>query len=98
MADSFVPLVLPRTPANTGTGTGFTPASVPHTKGSAAGATNPREASPQSPVSLSSLVHGPQPGAPAKPQISVTREGDRITQIRVQCNCGQCIEIQCVYS
>ncbi|HTD65792.1 MAG TPA: hypothetical protein VK846_04580 [Candidatus Limnocylindria bacterium] len=36
-------------------------------------------------------------GHEAKAQVSLVREGDRITGIRVQCACGEVIELQCVY-
>jgi hypothetical protein len=40
----------------------------------------------------------PADGQPAKaPDISVERDGDRITRIRVQCACGELIELECTY-
>jgi hypothetical protein len=33
----------------------------------------------------------------AQPVITLKKEGDRITQIRVQCVCGQIIELACDY-
>jgi hypothetical protein len=32
-----------------------------------------------------------------EPHLSVQREGDRITSIRIQCNCGQTIDLACLY-
>jgi hypothetical protein len=32
-----------------------------------------------------------------QPKITCQREGDRITQIRIQCACGQVIELACDY-
>jgi hypothetical protein len=32
-----------------------------------------------------------------QPKITFQKEGDRITQIRVQCPCGQIIELNCLY-
>ena len=32
-----------------------------------------------------------------EPRISVQREGDRVTSIRVQCTCGQVMDLACVY-
>ncbi len=32
-----------------------------------------------------------------EPQLSVQREGDKITNIRIQCRCGQTIDVACVY-
>jgi hypothetical protein len=37
------------------------------------------------------------PPAPAEPQISLEREGDRVTRIRIQCPCGHTIELACEY-
>ncbi len=31
------------------------------------------------------------------PSISLEREGDRITSIRIECACGQIIELNCTY-
>ena len=38
--------------------------------------------------------HGPHAGE--EPKISVERTGDRITLIRVQCPCGNVIEVECL--
>ena len=46
----------------------------------------------------------PPPPAPAanppprEPQLSVERDGDRITLIRIQCSCGQTHEVTCLYT
>jgi hypothetical protein len=32
-----------------------------------------------------------------EPQLSVQRDDGRITNIRIQCNCGQTIDLACVY-
>ena len=36
-------------------------------------------------------------GADAKPTVTLQRDGDRVTQIRIQCVCGQVIELDCLY-
>jgi len=36
-------------------------------------------------------------GPGCEPRVSVQREGDRVTGIRVQCTCGQAIDLACVY-
>ena len=36
-------------------------------------------------------------GVSAKPKVSLQRDGDRVTQIRIQCVCGQVIELDCLY-
>src|SRR6185436_3392477 len=35
--------------------------------------------------------------ANAQPVITLEREGDQVTHIRIQCSCGQVIELECVY-
>lgn len=47
----------------------------------------------------------PPPALPAKtggakscePRISVQRDGDKVTNIRVQCSCGQVMDLACIY-
>ena len=45
----------------------------------------------------------PKPSAAAthtehgEPKITLERQGDTITHIRVQCGCGQVIELKCAY-
>jgi hypothetical protein len=36
-------------------------------------------------------------GKTCEPRLTVQRDGDRIANIRVQCSCGQIIELACVY-
>lgn len=33
----------------------------------------------------------------AEPRVTVQREGDRVTHLRIQCTCGQIMDIACVY-
>jgi hypothetical protein len=39
---------------------------------------------------------GTQPGA-QEPQVTLERDGDRITRITIQCACGQILELNCAY-
>lgn len=32
-----------------------------------------------------------------EPRVTVQRDGDRITHLRIQCSCGQVIDLACVY-
>jgi hypothetical protein len=32
-----------------------------------------------------------------EPRVSVQREGDRVMSIRIQCSCGQVLDLACVY-
>ena len=33
----------------------------------------------------------------AKPSVTLQKDGDRVTHIRVQCGCGEVIELECSY-
>lgn len=54
--------------------------------------------------SLEQLIPDADTDAPAadkkkfcEPRISVQRDGDRVTNIRIQCTCGQVMDVACVY-
>jgi hypothetical protein len=32
-----------------------------------------------------------------EPRLSLQRDGERVTNIRIQCNCGQMLDLACVY-
>ena len=36
-------------------------------------------------------------GKRCEPRVSLQCEGDRVTSIRVQCSCGQVMDLACVY-
>jgi len=39
-----------------------------------------------------------KPAAPAcEPRVSVQRDGERVMSIRIQCSCGQIVDLACVY-
>lgn len=40
---------------------------------------------------------GLAPGKNCEPRLSVQRDGDRITGIRIQCTCGQVLDVACLY-
>ncbi len=91
MPDTFVPM---RPAAISATETGFTPLplrpgllaaarTAPGTHGQAA-ATTP--AAPQPPA------HNCPP-----PKVTLQRKGEVVTGIRIQCSCGQVIELSCLY-
>ena len=47
------------------------------------------------PTSVSAHLHA---GAgPGKPVVTLQREGERVTGIRIECACGQIIELACSY-
>ena len=53
------------------------------------------------PVSTAPMPAAPEPSAdpahPHRPVVKLVREGDHVKQIRIQCSCGQVIELDCVY-
>lgn len=53
---------------------------------------------PFRPGMMTNATAAPKIHAPGcEPTVSVQREGERISSIRVQCSCGQIIELSCVY-
>lgn len=86
--DQFVPFnPLP----NTGSREAGSPPSlkvVPKTEAGAAFA----------PLTASTSAHAHSAAhAASKPVVTLQREGDRVTSIRVECGCGQIIELACSY-
>jgi len=55
----------------------------------------------KSPGSAEATVDGPPhshaPTVSLTPTVSLQRDGDRVTHIRVECSCGQVIELACKY-
>ena len=53
------------------------------------------------PPPVSAMPAGAEPVAlrarTCEPRVSVQRDGDRITGIRVQCSCGQVLDLACAY-
>jgi hypothetical protein len=88
-ANGFAPLVLP---ARSSDQAAFTPLALTVVKG-ATGVAPAFAGAPKA-------VHPgpPNPGAPAcAPVVTLQRSGDLISGIRIQCSCGQVIELNCVY-
>lgn len=50
----------------------------------------------QAPGPARAQVHVHAPGA-GQPVVTLQREGERVTGIRVECACGQVIELACSY-
>ncbi len=58
----------------------------------------PRSTTPPHAAGPSATVVAPRPHAEhSAPRVTLTREGDKVTGIRVECTCGQVIELDCVY-
>jgi hypothetical protein len=49
------------------------------------------------PAAATSLTRGTPHAGNCEPQVSLQREGNRVTGIRVQCSCGEVIELACAY-
>jgi len=45
------------------------------------------------PASMPSAAHP----AAAAPEVTLKRDGDRVTHISVRCSCGEVVELACVY-
>lgn len=80
----------------------FAPLAVPATSRSAEAAAFRLKIIPQS---SAAPAFKPLPSAPADhathssgmPKITLQRDGERVTHIRVECGCGEVIELACVY-
>jgi hypothetical protein len=83
MDDTFIPL-LPL-PANAAE-----PAASPRLK------VLPGQPSPQPFQPMASALPARSCG-PEKPAVTLERDGDHVTRVRIQCPCGQVLELECVY-
>jgi hypothetical protein len=88
MPDTFVPLAAL---AKSATGNGFTalefkPAQAP------AGKT---PATPQAPKPGAAPTRALQDCE--QPKVTLQREGEKVTAIRIECSCGQVVDLNCVY-
>lgn len=44
----------------------------------------------------SATLHGAEK-KPCEPRVTVQRDGGRVTHLRIQCTCGQIMDLACVY-
>jgi hypothetical protein len=86
--DTFVPLILAGGKSKEDAGSGFRLKIVTQPAG---------EAVCRAPSSASKVETPAGSHALSEPVLSVQREGDRITGIRIECGCGQVIELACLY-
>jgi len=56
----------------------------------------PSGPNPPPPTGTPTCAAGAHP-ATGKPTVSLQKEGDRVTHIRIQCGCGEVIELACDY-
>jgi hypothetical protein len=47
-------------------------------------------------VPQSATFHGAEK-KPCEPRVTVQRDGGRVTHLRIQCTCGQIMDLACVY-
>jgi hypothetical protein len=85
MPDNFVPLA-PAAKSAGGNGSEFAPLDF-------------RAAPPQAPGKGSNGSSAASPALRncANPKVTLRRQGDMVTSIRVECPCGQVVELNCVY-
>ncbi len=88
MSEPFVPFA-PARPRLSGNADGFRLTVWPPNQTAKA----PAPLVPPPPVP-SAITHAP---GSHEPKVSVERDGDRVTRIRVECGCGQVIELNCAY-
>ena len=87
-AESFVPFEPPM-------GAGGKPSSPPATLKIVS---RPETGPVFNPLQTFTAAHAHSPsGASGKPVVVLQREGERITGIRIECVCGQVIELACSY-
>ncbi len=84
MSDAFAPLAVPAT-ARSAEGTACRLKVIPQ-----AGAAPTFK--PLQPAPAGHTAHSSGP-----PKITLQRDGDRVTHIRLECGCGEIVELACVY-
>jgi hypothetical protein len=85
MSDAFVPFSKNRGKPGAGADS-FRLTIIPHSQPAAA----------FQPLTTPTSITPPSTGT-KEPQVTIEREGDRITRIKIQCSCGQLIELNCAY-
>ncbi len=96
MADKFIPLSLPNGPTAAKDASAFClTVRSSSSEGSEAARLSPSPNGP--PIADSPLAAHPSLPPHAAPKLSLIKSGDRITLIRVECVCGQVIELACDY-
>jgi hypothetical protein len=85
MPSPFVPFLKPRA------ATAATPAVVATDSAAASAAFTALSAG----AAPAACAHAPTPGE--QPVVTLEKDGDRVTHVRIQCTCGQVIELDCAY-
>jgi hypothetical protein len=95
MVESFVPLLPVATPTGESKPSSYRLKVMPSTQTSES--FKPIEPRPAVPPATIPHACAPTSVANARPIVTLEREGDQVTHIRIQCACGQVIEIECEY-
>lgn len=93
MTDTFAPLVLPLN-SRPAEGAAFRLKVIPQT--GAAPAFKPFQPVP-SPGAGSSAPAKPEVQSSCSPKVTLQRDGNRVTHIRLECGCGEVFELACEY-
>ena len=75
-------------------------ASAPAVSSTETGSASKKTADPKSAKAFRLVADGACPSGPAvagEPKVTVERDGDRVTRIRIQCGCGHTTELACEY-
>ena len=89
MSESFVPLIPPKAPGKSQANTNFRVNVIPNTQAAS---------DPVPPSNVEAVAHShASDQSSAQPVVTVQRDGDRVTGIRIVCTCGQTIDLSCVY-
>ncbi len=73
------------------------PAGSPAQAGSAPGPADPKAARTFRPITCGTAHGSAPPLVTGEPKVTLERDGDRITSIKIQCGCGHVIELACAY-
>lgn len=93
MTDAFAPLALPAS-SRPAEGAAFRLKVIP--QASATPAFKPLQPVP-SPAAGSSNPANHEAHSSSPPKVTLQREGDRVTHIRLECGCGELFELACEY-
>jgi len=94
MANHFVPLLAPPSSAPPVPRPGLMPVPTP---GAAPAFAPIHSATPNPPTAPAPPAAAPCDAA-KDPEVTLKREGDRITQIQIRCSCGESVILDCDYN
>ncbi len=92
MSHAFTPLAMPAA-TRSGASASFRPKVI--SQANSTPAFIPLKPAPRPAPEPPPAPHAPHAGAP--PKITLERDGDRVTHIRIACACGEVFELACDY-